>query len=75
MYSLILVISLIASCIEYASLKKSGNLRDLAVSAGFLCLGIVLTCLRIAGVKLPSPMVIVRLISQPIGDMVSHLLS
>lgn len=75
MYILILAISLLVSWIEFSSLKKSGNLHDLAISAAFLGIGIVFWSLYIAGIKLPSPLGIVFLISRPIGILVSDILS
>ncbi len=54
MFILIIAAALFFSFVEYMSMKKAHRYREIAVSACFLMMGLLLGVLRLFDVKLPS---------------------
>lgn len=54
MFMLIIAAALFFSFIEYMTMKKAHQYREIMVSACFLMIGLVMGVLRLLGVKLPS---------------------
>ncbi len=75
MIILIVMITLIAVFLEYRKLIKKGKKRELKISAVILSIGIALSAVRISGMNLPSPFLIIRFVALPISRLVSMMLS
>ncbi|WP_336785523.1 hypothetical protein [Paenibacillus sp. MMO-177] len=70
----ILLIFLTGAYLQYRVLWKKQEIRDIAVSTCFLAVGVVLVLLQQLQVKLPSPIMGINALFQPIDLFVSKLL-
>ncbi len=73
--AIVMGIALAGSLIEYRSLARLKQRRDIAVGAVFLAAGLLLGVLRLAQVNLPSPLGIIDTPFQPASQFVAKLLS
>ncbi|ACT01394.1 hypothetical protein [Paenibacillus sp. JDR-2] len=71
---IILLIFLAGAYMEYRVLMKKRQIREIAVSASFLTVGVVLVLLQQLQVKLPSPIMGINAIFKPIDLFMSNLL-
>ncbi|MNO88780.1 hypothetical protein D3C76_802450 [compost metagenome] len=75
MLYLILLGSIIASLFEFQKLKQKQYWREIAFSSVLLTVGAIMIFLRILNIEPPSPLVGIRIIFQPVSQLLTKILS
>jgi hypothetical protein len=71
----VLVITLIIIWKEIPALKKHKKKKEIWIFSIFQFLATTLLCLVVLNVKVPSPLEVIRIIYQPLSDVLFKLLS
>ncbi|WP_410769048.1 hypothetical protein [Fontibacillus sp. BL9] len=72
---IIMTVALIFAFMEYKQLKKRGNIREIVISASLLGIGLIISAIRISGMKMPSPHLLIRLIEHSLNQVMLILVS
>ncbi|WP_342420107.1 hypothetical protein [Paenibacillus sp. FSL H8-0168] len=75
MLYVILVTSILTSLYEFKKFKEQHYLREIVFSSILLIIGVILIILRIANIKLPTPLTGVQILFQPISRFLTEMLS
>ncbi|MEB4784125.1 hypothetical protein [Paenibacillus polymyxa] len=75
MLYVILVTSILASLYEFKKFKEKHYVREIVFSSVLLTIGVILIILRIANVKLPTPLTGIQILFQPISRLLAKMLS
>jgi len=67
MLYVIIVGSILASFYELQKLKEKHYIREIVISSVLLTIGTILTLLQIFNIELPSPLVVIRFLFQPVS--------
>ncbi|KLU54711.1 hypothetical protein EL84_21470 [Paenibacillus sp. VT-400] len=75
MLYVILVGSFVAMVIEFRALKEKHYIREIVCGMVLFAVGVILNFLRIAHIELPSPLVGIRILFQPLSEFITTILS
>ncbi|MDP1512762.1 hypothetical protein L8C07_22670 [Paenibacillus sp. CMAA1739] len=75
MLYVILVTSILTSLYEFKKFKERQYVREIAFSSVLLIIGVILIILRIADVKLPTPLTGIQFLFQPASRLLTEMLS
>lgn len=69
MLYVILIVSILASLYELKKLKEQHYTREMVISLVLLAIGTILTLLYIFHIELPSPLMVIQFLFQPISEL------
>lgn len=75
MLYVILAGSVLASLYELEQLKQKHYVREIVISSVLLVIGFVLIMLQIVHIDLPSPLLAIRFVFQPVSKWFEEILS
>ncbi|MCP3797255.1 MULTISPECIES: hypothetical protein [Paenibacillus] len=75
MLYVILVTSILTSLYEFKKFKEKQYVREIVFSSILLIIGVILIILRIANIKLPTPLTVIQILFQPISRLLTEMLS
>ncbi|KEO76557.1 hypothetical protein MKN04_23495 [Paenibacillus polymyxa] len=75
MLYVILVTSILTSLYEFKNFKAKQYVREIVFSSILLIIGVILIILRIANIKLPTPLTGIQILFQPISRLLTEILS
>ncbi|MCP3781095.1 hypothetical protein [Paenibacillus sp. MZ03-122A] len=75
MLYVILVTSILTSLYEFKKFKEKQYVREIVFSSILLIIGVILIILRIANIKLPTPLKGIQILFQPISRLLTEMLS
>ncbi|MGR6129980.1 hypothetical protein [Paenibacillus polymyxa] len=75
MLYVILVTSILTSLYEFKKFKEKQYVREIVFSSILLIIGVILIILRIANIKLPTPLNGIQILFQPISRLLTEMLS
>ncbi|QYK62056.1 hypothetical protein [Paenibacillus sp. S25] len=75
MLYVILVTSILTSLYEFKKFKEKQYVREIVFSSILLIIGVILIILRIAKIKLPTPLTGIQILFQPISRLLTEILS
>ncbi|OBA04239.1 hypothetical protein A9P44_18095 [Paenibacillus polymyxa] len=75
MLYVILVTSILTSLYEFKKFMERQYVREIAFSSVLLIIGVILIILRIADVKLPTPLTVIQVLFQPASRLLTEMLS
>lgn len=75
MLYVILVTSILTSLYEFKKFKEKQYVREIVFSSILLIIGVILIILRIASIKLPTPLTGIQILFQPISRLLTEMLS
>ncbi|OMF40038.1 hypothetical protein [Paenibacillus peoriae] len=75
MLYVILVTSILTSLYEFKKFKEKQYVREIVFSSILLIIGVILIILRIAKIKLPTPLTGIQILFQPISRLLTEMLS
>ncbi|MNO86946.1 hypothetical protein D3C76_783610 [compost metagenome] len=75
MLYVILVGSILASLYELKQLKEKHYVREIVISSVLLTIGAILIILQIVNMELPSPLVVIQALLQPVSRLIAEILS
>jgi hypothetical protein len=75
MLYVILIGSILASLYEFKKLKEKHYVREIVISSVLLSIGAILILLQIVNIELPSPLVGIRILLQPVSRLIAEILS
>lgn len=75
MLYVILVTSILTSLYEFKKFKEKQYVREIVFSSILLIIGVILIILRIANIKLPTPLTGIQILFQPISRLLAEMLS
>lgn len=71
MLYVILAGSILASLYELKKLKEKHYTREIVFSSVLLTVGTILTLLHIFNIELPSPLMVIQFLFQPVSDLLA----
>ena len=69
----IVIVICVLSGLEYRQLIKAKSLREIAVSASLLAAGLCLCVLQMLDVHMPSPLIGIQSLFNPVGSFLTKL--
>ncbi|MGF9696255.1 MULTISPECIES: hypothetical protein [Paenibacillus] len=75
MQYVILVVVILTMSYEFRNLKEKHYIREIVYSSVLLTIGVILIVLEIANMKLPSPLMGIRILFQPVSQFFVNILS
>lgn len=73
MLYMILAGSILASLYEFKNLKKKHYVREILFSSILLTIGATLILLQIFNIDVPSPLLVIRFLFQPLSQLISGI--
>ena len=71
----VLIISVLAMLYEFKYLREKRYVREIVVSSVLFTIGAILILLQIAHLELPSPLIGIQFIFQPVSQYIATILS
>lgn len=71
----ILIGSILASLYELKKSRQKHHVREIVISSVLLTIGAILILMQIVNIKLPSPLVGIQFLFQPVSQLLTEILS